>query len=152
MNLDERPDANFVCDLNGPLPLPDDTVDEVYSAHCLEHVDGLEHIVREIVRVCKVGAVVEIRVPHWNSSMACCQGHRQTISEMQVFHFEQFVDHWFPRDVCKKCLELENTEYVPSAHFPRAKELHPNWRDEDIFRYLADTCHEIRFLFQVQPR
>ena len=51
-----------------PWPWPDDSVDEVVMSHVLEHL-GAEtavyfNIFRELHRVCRHGAVLDITVPH----------------------------------------------------------------------------------------
>ncbi|MBP2027142.1 SAM-dependent methyltransferase [Acetoanaerobium pronyense] len=61
--------ADYILDLNlDKLPFEDNSVDYVYSSHCLEHLDNLEHIVSEIYRVCKHNAQVFITVPYYNTS------------------------------------------------------------------------------------
>lgn len=64
------PCVDFVCDFEREsLPFDDNTVDIVYSRHCLEHLWELEHILREIVRVSKPGATVNIVVPHFSNTL-----------------------------------------------------------------------------------
>ena len=47
------------------LPFEDNTVDEVYCHHILEHLgEGFFHAIQEIYRVCCDGAIINIRVPH----------------------------------------------------------------------------------------
>ena len=51
-----------------PWPWPDDCAEEVSLIHCLEHLgastDVFLGIMRELYRICRHGAVVEIHVPH----------------------------------------------------------------------------------------
>jgi predicted SAM-dependent methyltransferase len=46
------------------LPFEDSTVEEVKAHHILEHIHDLGHVIKEIYRVCKNGAVVDIAFPH----------------------------------------------------------------------------------------
>jgi ubiquinone/menaquinone biosynthesis C-methylase UbiE len=47
------------------LPFEDSTVETVVAHHILEHLgEGYFHVLQEIYRVCKHGAIVDIRVPH----------------------------------------------------------------------------------------
>lgn len=47
------------------LPFDDNSVDEVRCHHILEHIgDGFIHLVKELYRVCKDNAVIDIAVPH----------------------------------------------------------------------------------------
>lgn len=135
--------------LDGPrLPFPDFSVDEVYSSHCLEHVDPYNGLLHEVVRVCRIGARVEIRVPHWLSSMAMAGGHRHTVSPKVVIGWcVEFAAEWWTG--CARRLSLVRTEYIPSAVFPEARKLFPHMTDEQVMRFVPDACHEIRYFFEV---
>lgn len=62
------PGVDIVCDLDRePLPLPDDSVDEIHSMHFLEHTADLLAVMQEIWRVCRDGARVSVAVPYFNS-------------------------------------------------------------------------------------
>jgi SAM-dependent methyltransferase len=54
-------------DLNLGLPFKDNSVEEVYAYHVLEHCPDLMAALEEIWRVCKEGALVYIRAPHASS-------------------------------------------------------------------------------------
>ena len=151
VSVDLREDADVRIDFSKePLPWPDDGVDELYSSHALEHVEDLRHVVREIVRVCRRGAPVEIRVPSWNGQVAMCPGHRQTISPELVGHWcVHFVDHWFGG--CKKRLKLISTEHVPGGSLGEWKTLLPHATDDQLMRLAPGACHEIVFRFEVVP-
>jgi len=62
-------------------PLEDDEVLAVWSDCYLQTSDDPHRVLREIVRVCKVGAAVEIKVPHWLSPLANAPGNRHTITK-----------------------------------------------------------------------
>jgi SAM-dependent methyltransferase len=69
-NLDllPLPDVDIVADLNEPLSaLPDDSVDEIYSHHTLEHVAQLLPLLGEIHRVARSNARIEFVVPHFSN-------------------------------------------------------------------------------------
>jgi SAM-dependent methyltransferase len=49
------------------LPFDDNTVTHIIAHHVLEHIgEGYFHLLKEIYRVCKHGAIIDIRVPHHN--------------------------------------------------------------------------------------
>jgi ubiquinone/menaquinone biosynthesis C-methylase UbiE len=130
------------------LPFDDDSVDEIFSSHCLEHVWPYDGLLHEIARVCKLGAPVEIRVPHWNQQMAMCNDHKHTVSPDQVDHWSKTaLDFWWGG--CRKRLELLRTEWIASAYFAEAKGLFPHLTDEQVMRFIPSTCHENRFHFTV---
>ncbi len=53
-------EANF-------LPFKDNLFSRVYAYNILEHIDNLINIMEEIWRVTKKDALINIRVPYWNS-------------------------------------------------------------------------------------
>jgi len=61
----ERPSNLFIHDLTKPLPWADNSVDIIYSSHCLEHLkreDGL-NLLKECSRILKSGGIIRIVVP-----------------------------------------------------------------------------------------
>lgn len=46
------------------LPFADDSQDAIYTSHCLEHMDQLHAVIREWLRVLKIGGYAVIVVPH----------------------------------------------------------------------------------------
>lgn len=151
LNVDKSEAADVRLDFDAPdfrLPFDDNSVLGVYSSHCLEHVRELRRLLREIVRVCRVGALIELKVPHWNSSMAMCHDHKQTIAEPQIDHWcNSAVEYWLGG--MGKRLMLTATGYVPSGNFEEAKSLHPGWTDNQVMRFVPDACHEIHFVLHV---
>ena len=151
-NIDVVPEADFNWDLDQtPYPFPSASVDEVYSSHCLEHLECPHRTLHEIARICKVGARVEIRVPHPASHMAMCAGHKHVLSPLMIdnmdIHFPEL--HWRgPRR-----LKLQSLTYGPTPWMDRAKEELPflnGLDDQTIMRWIPNTCHESIFIFEVQ--
>lgn len=68
VNVDKYPPADIVCDLEKPWPWATGEVDEVLFHHSLEHMgataESFFHIIKELYRVCRNGALVTITVPH----------------------------------------------------------------------------------------
>jgi predicted SAM-dependent methyltransferase len=66
-NLDLVPGDPLVqrCDILGPLPFRDSTVDACYSSHVLEHLrkDEANNFIAEQYRVLKQGGVIRVAVP-----------------------------------------------------------------------------------------
>lgn len=61
------PGVDVICDVMRPLPIRDNSVDEIQASHIVEHVDDLMAFMGEIWRVCKPGALVYLRFPHGSS-------------------------------------------------------------------------------------
>ena len=65
------PGVDVVHDLSRqPYPLPADYADEVHLSHILEHMDNPIGVLEEVWRMCKPGARVFIRVPHYTGPYA----------------------------------------------------------------------------------
>jgi ubiquinone/menaquinone biosynthesis C-methylase UbiE len=67
--------VDFVMDVrNTPWPWADNSVDEVFCSHFVEHLSGDERITffNELWRVLKPGATAEVITPNW--SHACAYG------------------------------------------------------------------------------
>ncbi len=141
------------CDFDAePLPFADDVVIEAYSSHMLEHLVNPVKLLREICRVCRLRATVEIRTPHWNSSMAMCDGHINTISDRQMRYWtKDFLKETWGDDI--KRLALTRTQMIPSEVFPAAKAAFPHLSDQQVMQFVPDTVHEVRwFLIVVENK
>jgi len=65
------PGVDLVIDLEaGRLPLPDNSVGEIYASHVLEHIRGALGLMQELHRVAKPGAKAVFRVPYGSSDDA----------------------------------------------------------------------------------
>ena len=64
VNLDSNPDEepDIVADVRH-LPFDDDSVDEIYASHILEHIDCREPVLEEWCRVLRPGGLITIAVP-----------------------------------------------------------------------------------------
>ena len=72
VNLDsiKLPGVDVVSDLNKKLPFKDNTFEEVYCSHVLEHLDSIDSPLEEIWRITKNGGRVIIKVPIFPSIYA----------------------------------------------------------------------------------
>lgn len=85
--------------LKMPYPLEDDTFDQVVIDNVLEHLNNPQKIMKEIWRICKKNAIVEIIVPYYNSYYAWADPThinffneltmRQTLGEINYVHKKQ---------------------------------------------------------------
>jgi len=154
VNVDLCPEAEIQHDLNVlPWPLADASVDAVYSSHCIEHVKCPISFLREIARICKTGAEVEIRCPDPFAEMAMCAGHESVVSIMMLRHASEiFPASYFggrPRR-----LRLARVVAGPDSFwFPQARNnpLFRGWTDDDILTWLPRTRHENQFHLTVEP-
>ena len=62
------PGVDFIADIELGLPfLPDNSVDEIYTSHFVEHIDNLELFLRECHRVVKSTGMINIYIPHFSN-------------------------------------------------------------------------------------
>ena len=59
------------------LPFKDSSVDVIYTRHTLEHVDDFEKAVKEMWRISKPNAIIEIIVPFWAHHRAHYPFHKR---------------------------------------------------------------------------
>ena len=151
LNVDILPGADVVWNFDeGVLPFPDNVCGDLYTAHCLEHVQPVHEIVGEILRVCRIGARVEMRVPHWLHSMASCPGHCHVISDRQIqIWCEQPHAHPFPADKRFRLVNLRYQEDVAIESFAAA---FPQLHRQFLIQHMPGCCHEIRAVLEVQSR
>lgn len=78
------------------LPFADNSVDEVFCSHTLEHLTNFEgkwertHLFNELYRVMKVGATAQFIFPHWNSQRYYGDPtHKEPFSEMGFFYLSR---------------------------------------------------------------
>ena len=76
---------DIIHDLNTGIPFKDSEVDEIYASHFLEHIEDPYCFMKEIHRVCKNEALVEIYVP--------------LLSIVPPNHRTMFYNDWFERNL-----------------------------------------------------
>lgn len=76
LDIASAPGVDHVVDFERErLPFADDSVDYVFSNHAFEHIRSPQNVLREIVRVCRHDATVEIWTPYLKSNDAFLLGH-----------------------------------------------------------------------------
>lgn len=66
IDVDAGSNPDYVVDIETDiLPFPDNSIESVLAHHILEHLgDGFFHCIQELYRICKHGAIIDVRVPH----------------------------------------------------------------------------------------
>ena len=153
VNVDIKPCADIICDFElGKLPFDDDSVDEIYSSHCLEHVRGHIAILGEVLRICRHGAKVELRFPHWLHPMASSPGHVHVLSDRQVSNWLESPksrELFWPQATKRFVEDLGRRHYQIEVDYFILREKFPQLTDEEVARYIPGCCHEVRYYFTV---
>lgn len=70
IDITPLPGVDVVCDLEQKLPFEDNTFEEIYCSHVLEHIKNALGLMEELHRISKVGATAIFRVPYGSSDIA----------------------------------------------------------------------------------
>jgi SAM-dependent methyltransferase len=138
----EGPGVDHVLDLTRDrYPFPDRSVDEVYSAHFLEHIEAPNHVFGEIARICKDGARIEFWTPYAFSDEAFLYGHLHFITEEMWMHF-CVSQRDYHADLLKGRWQLHRIVYVV---LPATLEdlAHQGVGLDFAIRYLKGVVHEL---------
>ena len=68
IDREPHPEVDVVHDLDAfPYPFPAGAFDRIVMRHCLEHLQDVVRVIRELHRIAAPGATVDIEVPHFSS-------------------------------------------------------------------------------------
>lgn len=98
LDMDYHTNPDHIVNLEiDTLPFEDDSVDEVKAHHILEHLgEGFFHLMKELYRVCKDGAIIDIVVPHHRHDIFLADPtHRRPIliEGLRLFSKKYNYDH-----------------------------------------------------------
>lgn len=91
-DYDANSNPDYVFDLEkDTYPFEDNTVDTVVAHHVFEHLgEGYFHCLKELYRICKHGAIIDVRVPHHrHDSFSSDPTHRRPITVVGLQLFSQ---------------------------------------------------------------
>jgi hypothetical protein len=115
IDIERSPATDLVLDIERErLPFADASIDYVYSSHTFEHLEAPGsplHTLREIMRVAKHGATVEIWTPYGKSNDAFLLGHRNFYTETHWKHICYEYDDFYFGNVPGRFLWTQ-THYV----------------------------------------
>ncbi|MEK6889314.1 MAG: methyltransferase domain-containing protein [Nanoarchaeota archaeon] len=94
MDIVKLPGVEVIHNFNKfPYPFKEDTFEEVYTSHVLEHLEDLIKVMKELKRICKSGAKIIIRVPHFSCGVSYRDPtHKRLFS---YFTFDYFTEKCF---------------------------------------------------------
>ena len=110
--------VDLVMDLNKEWNIPGDSADEILASHVIEHIDSIEHFMRESHRVLKLDGLIVIRTPFGNSFDAMCDfTHKRPIYPETFGSFFQ-EDNTLFRTRSLQESDLPKFKYVSSVVVP----------------------------------
>jgi SAM-dependent methyltransferase len=101
----------FIHDLNLPIPLPNESVDAVFTSHFLEH-SRLDFIIPEVARILKPRGKFINRMPYASSAEGHYPGHNLFLTE-KWFHESPLFNRHF---------SIEGVDFVPSDEYSALSE------------------------------
>jgi len=116
--------ADIVCDLEQfPWPFNDNSVDEIFCSHYIEHVPDLVSFANELYRIMKPGAKATIIAPYYSSIRAWQDPtHVRAISENT---FQYFRKDW------REARRLDHYPIVVDFEVVCGYKLAPDWRNKE---------------------
>ncbi len=144
-----QPGVDYVLNLQTePLPFSDQSVDYVYSSHCLEHISDPTRVFAEISRVCADGAKLELWTPYAWENSAFIIDHKLFFNEDHYLHMcVWFVDFW--EKILKARWLLKEFTYIVEPDV--LVELHKNQISLDFaIRYYKGVVKEFCANIEVQ--
>ena len=122
--------ADIVADLEQfPWPFADESVDEVFCSHYIEHTPDLISFANELYRIMKVGARAEIIGPYYSSIRAWQDPtHLRALSENTFLYFNR---EW------RRANRLDHYPITADFDFECSYVLDPEWqgKNEDELRF-----------------
>lgn len=79
----------IIWDIEEGLPFPDNSIDEIYTAHTLEHLDNVDATMNEMHRILKPGGKTHIIVPHKDHTGAYVLTHKTFFNEHTFEYMER---------------------------------------------------------------
>jgi predicted SAM-dependent methyltransferase len=152
INIDYDPKTNpdYVVDLEKDrLPFEDNSVEVILAHHVLEHIgEGYFHCIKEMYRVCKHGAIIDIQVPHHRSDdFFSDPTHRRPITVDGLRLFSRKYNQLCREQQCHasklaEYLEID-LEVVEFTQRPRS-EVIPRFtgrQKEEVEQYFHEHCN-----------
>jgi len=96
----DLPDVDIVADVENGLPfLPDQSVDRIYRRSIIEHIQNVENLIREIVRVLKNAGTAHIFVPHFSNPYYYSDYTHKRFFGLYTFYYFVDKEHQLKRKV-----------------------------------------------------
>lgn len=130
IDIDERVNPDIVLDVTQTLPFEDNSIDEIYYWHCIEHVYFQDNdiILSELKRVLKPNGIITITIPdterwimeyrkwtitrEWLNEIVFGSNERSQQNHHQIFTKDLLIETMQPF-----FREIKELQYSPNAAF-----------------------------------
>ena len=148
VDVADLPGVDHRIDLeNEPLPFDDASVGRIFSSHCLEHLQDIRPVLREISRVCADGATVELWTPYSWHGDAHFADHRSFLNERQFMHMGVYFNEFWEEQLGARWRILE---VVYNVNRSVLADLKRNGVEANFaLRYFKDVCHEMGVIAEI---
>ena len=113
--------VDIVADLNKAIPMENESVDEIYSFHFLEHVDDFDAFMKEVHRVLKPGGKMIGTVPHFSNPYFYSDPTHNSFFGLYTFSYYSANQRYFRRKVpvfySSDLFDLEKVKLVFKSPF-----------------------------------
>ena len=145
LNIDKfmsnKPDV--CCDLEHGLPFKDNSIDEVFAIHVMEHISNLMNLMRDIYRVCKNGVKCFFVTPYKTSFEAMGNPHHlRVFDEWSWYYFTpELYDNPTTSGYAYMGLDftfkIDKIELIPYPEFLNDKEL--DWKKNHWWNVIREV-------------
>jgi len=116
--------VDIICNLEEGLPFDDNSIDGIYSNFLFEHIPNTVFLFKELYRVCKNDAIIEFRVPSYQSvTQYKDPAHSAIITAETTRYFSE--ENWYGSDyninTNFKMLKVEYSYLKPFNYFVSKK-------------------------------
>ena len=145
IDYDKNCNPDYIIDIEKEkLPFEDNSVDVVIAHHIFEHLgDGFFFVMQEIYRVCKHGAIIDIRVPHpRHDSFLADPTHRRPITPTGLSLFSKKFNKTHKDTPASQLGEFYNVDFelidVENIPDPSYIPIFTNRPTQEVERYMHE--------------
>lgn len=163
LNVDHDPLTNpdFLADLEDlHLPIDDSIVKYIIAHHVFEHIgNGFFSLMKELYRICKHEAIIEIKVPHHRSEIFYGDPTHVrpiTVESMKLFskkfneeHIKLYNSSSGFGIKCDVDFEIVEFEYVPYPKWKERFEMMTNEQIEEVVMDFNNVFYETTIIMKV---
>jgi len=104
IDINKKHNPDIIRNLNYGLPFEDNSIDEIYASHIIEHIDDIFFFMYEIWRVCKNDTIVKVIAPYYKAVEISIHPTHKRFLRNRYFEF------WNPPELFVNPVQETSTE------------------------------------------